>query len=1018
MSNGRLDGQGLVDESVFQVFARLDDAVVAQIKRMNELEAATRSALGGTAVGKGADGLADAVKKSNTALSEQEKVLKEINALRERNTQVTSDSLRQLAEERLKRSQITRALKDEVIASGTLGQSYAALRKQRDLAANSLRDLISSQTASNREIRNAAKEFAALDARVRQADKAIGNFRDKVGDYGSAVRGVLGFTRELVGAFGVYSAIQVGQEIYEQVRALDSLKFGLEQVTETQEGFNNAQSFLSALAERAGADLLVLTRRYTNFLAAAKTTNLTLKQTQDVFENVVVAGAVLGRTTDDTNGSLIALEQILSKGKVQAEELRGQLGERLPGAFQILEKALGLTVGELNELLEVGGLLSVDAIPALSRGLEETFNLDLVDRVETLAAAQGRLSTAFSQFLQELEEGGGVIGDFFRGVLDFLTLAVEGFALLTRNQEEADAYFSRLAEQESFTNTLKSIREEAEKTGTSLQEVARVMQSDFTEQLNLAQAQVKSLQKDLAANPSLLESIAIKGELDLAIAKLNLYQGGLRAVVKVLKDAQDSTAAASDETAEYANTLVGLRERLKDLQADRDNTDFLADPDKIKRLNREIANVDEQIKRLTDSFKEAKKQRDDFTSEDSIAFLEITVKNLEKAKNEVAVGGSAWLMYAERVKEAREALDDLRATSKALEGDISGLPELLNVDEVDFAAEVDDFLNNQGLDVVLEDFANRFKLSKEEVIEEYIDLYGRDFEKFKEFEEKKLEAMKLIQRERVETARAGLDLVDALGESFLEIQLNRLDEEEDRQNKVFDSIVNNKEISEEQIAAAEQKRTENEERLAAARAKAEKKAFLFKQALAVADVFLAQSVGLANAAASTAKLGPLGPATFAALAGLIYAQTGIALGTILAQSLPAFFFNGKGIGDDYEGKGIWGELRREVLVDAKGGVTVSPDGPTEIDVKSSDIIHRSMGDFISSLKTNSATAQRIRQSAKRGADNNLTVLSRQGAPVSNFNEERLIQTIRKAFSRARITTNFNVEKDLVIRRIP
>jgi tape measure domain-containing protein len=53
--------------------------------------------------------------------------------------------------------------------------------------------------------------------------------------------------------------------------------------------------------------------------------------------------SALGLSVDDQRGIFKALEQMLSKGNVQAEELRGQLGERLPGAIYFSAKALGVT---------------------------------------------------------------------------------------------------------------------------------------------------------------------------------------------------------------------------------------------------------------------------------------------------------------------------------------------------------------------------------------------------------------------------------------------------------------------------------------------------------------------------------------------------------------------------------------------------------------------------------------------------------------------------------------------------
>ena len=192
----------------------------------------------------------------------------------------------------------------------------------------------------------------------------------------------------------MFSASIIAKEIFELTKEIDGLDKALLQVTETQAGFMQAQSFISSLSDEAGVEINSLQKAYTKFYAAAKTTNLTLEETQNIFRQTAKAGAVLGLSTDDINGSMKALEQILSKGKVQAEEIRGQLGERLPGAFQILAKSMGLTTAQLSKQLELGNVLSDEVLPGFAKELEKTFGLDAVDRVDTLTAAQNRLSVA------------------------------------------------------------------------------------------------------------------------------------------------------------------------------------------------------------------------------------------------------------------------------------------------------------------------------------------------------------------------------------------------------------------------------------------------------------------------------------------------------------------------------------------------------------------------------------------------------------------------------------------------
>ena len=54
---------------------------------------------------------------------------------------------------------------------------------------------------------------------------------------------------------------------------------------------------------------------------------------RDIYEALTRAAGAYHMAADRTNDMMIAVTQMLSKGKVAAEELRRQLGNTLPGAF-------------------------------------------------------------------------------------------------------------------------------------------------------------------------------------------------------------------------------------------------------------------------------------------------------------------------------------------------------------------------------------------------------------------------------------------------------------------------------------------------------------------------------------------------------------------------------------------------------------------------------------------------------------------------------------------------------------
>ena len=104
---------------------------------------------------------------------------------------------------------------------------------------------------------------------------------------------------------------------------------------------------VNSLTESFGVSLVATTERWIKFKEAAQLSGLTLLQTEDIFRSMTKTSAVLGLNTDELKGIYLALEQMMSKGKVTTEELRRQLGERLPGAMGIMAKAVGVTIPNL-----------------------------------------------------------------------------------------------------------------------------------------------------------------------------------------------------------------------------------------------------------------------------------------------------------------------------------------------------------------------------------------------------------------------------------------------------------------------------------------------------------------------------------------------------------------------------------------------------------------------------------------------------------------------------------------------
>ena len=223
---------------------------------------------------------------------------------------------------------------------------------------------------------------------------------------------------------------------YENIKALDSLSFTLSTITENSLDYENSQRFLLRITKAYGVELINTTVRWSRFLAAAKESNLSLRETENIFESMTKASAVLGLNTEELTSVYLALEQMLSKGKVTTEELRRQLGERLPGAMGIMAAALGVTIPELDKMLKKGEVLSADVLPKFAEALERAYGIENADRIETLVAQQNRLTAAWQTFIKNVSEGDSVIRRTLGGAFDFITGTVDAWNELLSSDDQ------------------------------------------------------------------------------------------------------------------------------------------------------------------------------------------------------------------------------------------------------------------------------------------------------------------------------------------------------------------------------------------------------------------------------------------------------------------------------------------------------------------------------------------------------------------------------------------------------
>lgn len=248
---------------------------------------------------------------------------------------------------------------------------------------------------------NLSRSFGGLSSAAADALGALGPVGMAMQGAGRAATGSIAGLAGLTAAVGALSVAAI-KAVQDQERLMGVFTQATGDVGKAAQEY----AFVRAESDRLGLSFAETASQYAKLAAASRDTALEGQATRDIFTGMAEAATALKMSGEETSGALNAIQQMISKGKVQAEELRGQLGERLPGAFQIAARAMGVTTMELDAMLQKGSVMADDFLPKLATELHRTFGGQAAKNADGLTASFNRLDTAVADVKRSVGDGG------------------------------------------------------------------------------------------------------------------------------------------------------------------------------------------------------------------------------------------------------------------------------------------------------------------------------------------------------------------------------------------------------------------------------------------------------------------------------------------------------------------------------------------------------------------------------------------------------------------------------------
>ena len=380
-------------------------------------------------------------------------------------------------------------------AANLLGQASNKTENDLRTQINVLRDLRSQVKFLGQDYRELTKEITTAQ---RQLDKGSGSgqgrFKTVAETAGAiAASGVFGGPEGAIGAgIGAFAGpggalaggaigAQVGQirkaigEFATYSAEISKLDIALKGLTKTQTEYSAAQGVINSIVNDFNVPVKEATSGFTRLTASVIGAGGNVRDSELVFRGVSSAIKATGGSAEDVQAAITAMSQVFGKGKVSAEELQGQLGERLPGAVTKFAQATGRTGPELAKALEQGQV-GLNDLMKFVIALSKEYDSSAKTIADSQEEAGARMKISLDALRQEIGKTFQPLGASFQNSL--ADLADNAVSELKKTQDAIAV----------FNDALKPFKDLLVGTGNAMSGLTNILPNFFTS-FNTALAQ-------------------------------------------------------------------------------------------------------------------------------------------------------------------------------------------------------------------------------------------------------------------------------------------------------------------------------------------------------------------------------------------------------------------------------------------------------------------------------------------------------------------------------------------------
>lgn len=314
------------------------------------------------------------------------------------------------AEARQRAAAAARAARiDDVMAqqrirlSSKYGRSYEG-RLGRDSAGQGIQDLNRQFRAGTLSAGQYRQSIQALERQFRSAQASAGGFGAVLGDIRS----------QLLGAGAAYGVFAAGASVLQQGQFFQGMDATMTMVSDSSEEAAKRIQFLKDQAYRLGLDLKIASQGYVQ-MSVNSDGILNKAQNDELFKGFSEYATALQVDPVKFQRGITAIGQMMGKGQIMAEELKGQLAEGIPGSLQVFVKAsqeafndTTIDVEKLMDMMQKGELKAAKVLPFVAKYFAEAArNGGALDKaLQSNRVAMQQMQQTWVNFQNSIFQGG------------------------------------------------------------------------------------------------------------------------------------------------------------------------------------------------------------------------------------------------------------------------------------------------------------------------------------------------------------------------------------------------------------------------------------------------------------------------------------------------------------------------------------------------------------------------------------------------------------------------------------